>query len=184
MTPIRVAIIGLSANATTDWAQRAHLPYLLSPRGRERFQIFALCNSSVAAAKKSIKAFHLPPATRAYGSPEDLAADSDVQLVICATRVDKHYDTSMPSVRAGKDVFIEWPLAENAVRTDELLKAADKAGGRTIVGLQVCASIDLAGLTWLPCIMLIQFIKGLVCTFHYQAQRADHQWEAWKSSEQ
>ncbi|KAH7303889.1 hypothetical protein BKA65DRAFT_602262 [Rhexocercosporidium sp. MPI-PUGE-AT-0058] len=136
MTPIRVAIIGLSANATTDWAQRAHLPYLLSPRGRERFQIFALCNSSVAAAEKSIKVFQLPPATRAYGSPEDLAADPDVQLVVCATRVDKHYDTSMPSVKAGKDVFIEWPLAENAVRTDELLKAAEKAGGRTIVGLQ------------------------------------------------
>lgn len=146
MTPIRVAIIGLSANATTDWAQRAHLPYLLSPRGRERFQIFALCNSSVAAAEKSIKVFHLPPATRAYGSPEDLAADPDVQLVVCATRVDKHYDTSMPSVKAGKDVFIEWPLAENAVRTDELLKAAEKACGQTIVGLQVCASIDLAGL--------------------------------------
>jgi len=136
MAPIRVAIIGLSANAITDWASRVHLPYLLSPAGRARFQIFALLNSSVAAAEKSIKVFNLPPETRAYGSPEDLAADPDVQLVICATRVDKHYETSLPSVKAGKDVFVEWPLAENAVKAGELAKAAKEAGGRTVVGLQ------------------------------------------------
>ncbi|RYP43852.1 hypothetical protein DL768_009632 [Monosporascus sp. mg162] len=116
MAPIRVAIIGLSADAITDWAARVHLPYLLSPAGRARFHIIALCNSSVEAAKRSIKTFHLPSETRAYGSPDDLAADPDVQLVICSTRVDKHYETSLPSVKAGKDVFVEWPLAENAVK--------------------------------------------------------------------
>ncbi|RYP68213.1 hypothetical protein DL771_006813 [Monosporascus sp. 5C6A] len=136
MAPIRVAIIGLSAHAITDWAARVHLPYLLSPAGRARFHIIALCNSSVEAAKRSIKKFHLPSETRAYGSPEDLAADPDVQLVICCTRVDKHYETSLPSVKAGKDVFVEWPLAENAVKAGELAKAAKEAGGRTIVGLQ------------------------------------------------
>lgn len=140
MAPIRVAIIGLSANAITDWASRAHLPYLLSPSGRSKFQIVALLNSSVAAAKKSIEVFNLSPETRAYGSPEDLAADPDVQLVLCSTRVDKHYETSLPSVKAGKDVFVEWPLAENGAKAGELAKAAREAGGRTIVGLQVSTS--------------------------------------------
>ena len=137
MVPIRVAIIGLSANAITDWASRAHLPYFLSPVGRARFEIIALLNSDVASAKRSIKMFNLPRETRAYGSPEDLAADPDVQLVVCSTRVDKHYDTTLPSVKAGKDVFVEWPLAENAVRAGELAKAAKEAGGKTMVGLQV-----------------------------------------------
>ncbi|KAH8589794.1 hypothetical protein B0O99DRAFT_599593 [Bisporella sp. PMI_857] len=140
MAPIRVAIIGLSAGAITDWASRAHLPYLLSQKGKARFQIVALLNSSVAAAEKSIKVFNLPPETRAYGSPEDLAADPDVQLVLCSTRVDKHYETSLPSVKAGKDVFIEWPLAENAVKAAELVKAAKEGGGRTVVGLQASVS--------------------------------------------
>ncbi|OTA92250.1 hypothetical protein M434DRAFT_74944 [Hypoxylon sp. CO27-5] len=134
--PIRVAIIGLSANAITDWASRAHLPYFLSSVGRSKYQIVALCNSSKASAERSIKMFGLPAGTRAYGSPEDLAADPDVQLVVCCTRADKHYETTLPSIKAGKDVFVEWPLAQNAVKAEELTTAAKESGSRTIVGLQ------------------------------------------------
>lgn len=136
MAPIRTAIIGLSASATTSWGSRAHLPYLLSPAGRARFQIVALCNSSVDAARRAIAAYDLPAGTRAYGSPEDLAADADVQFVVVSTRVDRHYDTALPSVRAGKDVYVEWPLAEDAARAGELAALAREGGARTVVGLQ------------------------------------------------
>lgn len=131
MGPIRVAIVGLSANAITGWASRAHLPYLLSAAGKARFEIIALCNSSVASAKRAIAVFRLPIQTRAYGTPEDLAADRDVQLVINCTRVDLHHETTLPSIRAGKDVFVEWPLAENVAKAAELTSAAREAGGKT-----------------------------------------------------
>jgi len=136
--PIRVAIIGLSASAITSWASTAHLPYLLSPRGRTRYTIVALCNSSVDAARAAIRAFDLPPepATRAYGDPESLAADPDVDLVVCCTRVDVHYRTILPSVRTGKHVFVEWPLAQDEKRARELVQAARGGGGRTLVGMQ------------------------------------------------
>ncbi|GJN86268.1 hypothetical protein PLIIFM63780_009847 [Purpureocillium lilacinum] len=136
--PIRVAIIGLSASAITSWASTAHLPYLLSPRGRTRYTIVALCNSSVDAARAAIRAFDLPPepATRAYGDPESLAADPDVDLVVCCTRVDVHYRTILPSVRAGKHVFVEWPLAQDEERARELVQAAREGRGRTLVGMQ------------------------------------------------
>ncbi|CAK5265995.1 unnamed protein product, partial [Mycena citricolor] len=52
------------------------------------------------------------------------------------TRVDKHFETVFPSVKAGKDVFVEWPLAENAGRARELADAAKRAGGRTMIALQ------------------------------------------------
>ena len=107
MAPIRVGLIGLSASATTSWASRAHLPYLLSPRGQEKYLIVALCNSSVEAASKAIAAFGLPSETRAYGNPDDLAGDEDVDLVVCNTRVDRHYETILPSLAAGKSVFCE-----------------------------------------------------------------------------
>jgi len=136
--PIRIAIIGLSANATTDWASRAHLPYLLSPKGRAKFKIIALCNSSVEAARKSIEIFGLDPSTRAYGSAEDLARDGHVQLVVCSTRVDKHFGTVMSSLRGGKDVLVEWPLAENVERAREMVRALKEGGGKGVVGLQVC----------------------------------------------
>lgn len=133
---IRVALIGLSSTAKTAWASRAHLPYLLSPRGSAKYEIVALLNSSVAAARAAIETYHLPPHTRAYGDPAQLAADQDVDLVVCTTRVDKHYETVLDSVRAGKDVFVEWPLAQDAARARELAEAGEKAGGRSVVGLQ------------------------------------------------
>ncbi|UNI24960.1 hypothetical protein JDV02_010673 [Purpureocillium takamizusanense] len=152
---IRVAIIGLSASAVTSWASQAHLPYLLSARGRARFTIVALCNSSVEAARAAIRAFDLPspppsPSSagggaggqpgqgegeegvlngiRAYGDPQSLADDPDVDLVVCCTRVDVHLATVLPSVRAGKHVYVEWPLAQDERRARELLEAATEAG--------------------------------------------------------
>ncbi|KAK1984584.1 oxidoreductase family protein [Colletotrichum cereale] len=136
MAPIRVGIIGLSSSATTAWASNAHLPYLLSPRGRSKYTITALCNSSAEAARRAIKAYDLPAETRAYGSPADLAADPDVDLVVISTRVDQHYDTTLPALRAGKSVYVEWPLAENAERARELADAARASGARTAVGVQ------------------------------------------------
>ncbi|KAL1884103.1 hypothetical protein Daus18300_000214 [Diaporthe australafricana] len=138
MAPIRVGLIGLSSNSTSGWAANAHLPYLLSERGQERFQIVALLGSTVERARDSIQHFKLPnpEAVRAYGSPAELAADPDVDLVVCSVRVDKHYDTIRPSVEAGKDVLVEWPLTENAVRAKELVELSKKAGGRTAVAAQ------------------------------------------------
>ncbi|KAK0707270.1 hypothetical protein B0H67DRAFT_307130 [Lasiosphaeris hirsuta] len=134
--PIRVALIGLSASATTSWASAAHLPYLLSPPGRAKFTIVALLNSSVDAASAAIAHYNLPPSTTPYGSPDALAADPNVDLVVGNTRVDTHFPTIHPSVVAGKDVFGEWPLTQNAQQARTLVEAARTAGGRSIVGLQ------------------------------------------------
>ncbi|KAK5136448.1 hypothetical protein LTR08_003093 [Meristemomyces frigidus] len=136
MAPIRIALIGLSQSAKTSWAGDAHLPYLLSDRGRERYTIVALLNSTEQAARRAIEHYELGADVKSYGSPHDLAADPHVDLVMCATRVDVHYDTIRPSIEAGKDVFVEWPLAENAQRAAELAALAREKGGRTVVGLQ------------------------------------------------
>lgn len=136
MAPIRIGLIGLSQSAKTSWASQGHLPYLLSERGRQRYKIAALLNSSVDAAKRAIEAYELPPDVKAYGSPHDLASDPDIDLVVCTTRVDVHYDTVKPSVEAGKSVFVEWPLAENVGRAEELASLAEESGSSTLVGLQ------------------------------------------------
>ncbi len=133
---IRVALIGLSASAKTAWASKAHLPYLFSSLGRSKYEVVALLNSSVAAAHAAIKAYDLPASTRAYGNPAELAADPEVDFVVCTTRVDKHYETVIESVRAGKDVFVEWPLAENGRVARALAREIAAAGGRSVVGAQ------------------------------------------------
>ncbi|KAG9254177.1 uncharacterized protein F5Z01DRAFT_120455 [Emericellopsis atlantica] len=136
MAPLRVALIGLSGRAKTGWASSAHLPYFLSPRGRESYSIVALCNSSVEAAKQAIKAYNLPSTTKAYGDPQSVADDQDVDLVVCCTRVDVHHPTILPSVKAGKSVYVEWPLAQDVVHATELVEAAESSGSKTIMGMQ------------------------------------------------
>ena len=78
MAPIRVGIIGLSAKASTSWASRAHLPYLVASNGK--YEIKALCNSSVDAARAAVNAYKLPSSTKAYGDPQALANDPDVRF--------------------------------------------------------------------------------------------------------
>ncbi|KAK8128209.1 hypothetical protein PG984_009317 [Apiospora sp. TS-2023a] len=137
MSPIKVALIGLSANAATSWAAKAHLPYLLSAEGRAKYTIVALCNTTTTAAERAIAHFGLDPGTtKAYGDPAALAADPDIDLVVVSTRVDQHYSTVLPSLTAGKDAFVEWPLAENSQRAAELARVAAEKGSRTVVGLQ------------------------------------------------
>ncbi|KAI9148777.1 Galactose/lactose metabolism regulatory protein GAL80 [Paramyrothecium foliicola] len=136
MAPIRLALIGLASSDRTSWASNAHLPYLLSPRGRERYQIVALCNSSVESARRAIQTYNLPSETRAYGDPDALAEDPNVDLVVCSTRVDIHYKTVLPSLKAKKDLFVEWPIAHNIASVHELAEVAKASGSRTMVGLQ------------------------------------------------
>lgn len=149
MAPIRLGIIGLSSSAITSWASSAHLPYLLSPRGRTKYTIVALCNSSIEAAEAAIQTYGLdgePGAgtgpgrsgtrPRAYGSPEALAADPDVDLVLCCTRVDTHYALTQPSIEAGKAVYVEWPLTHDVTSSRALAALVKQKGVRSAVGLQ------------------------------------------------
>lgn len=134
--PLRTALIGLSSTAITSWASGAHLPGLLSATGRSKLPITALLNSSVKAAQSAIEKYKLGPETKAYGSPEDLANDPDIDLVICNTRVDKHFETILPSVKKGKHIFVEWPIAANLEDVETLVREAKKSGSRVAVGLQ------------------------------------------------
>jgi predicted dehydrogenase len=134
MSQIRVGIVGLSAAATgTNWAASAHFPFL---QKSPHFTITALLNSSVEAAQKAVQFYNLPASTKAYGSPEDLANDPDVDLVVVNTRVDRHGEVVLPSLVKGKSAFVEWPLEKNVHVARELLDAAKTGGGKTFVGLQ------------------------------------------------
>ncbi|KAF7308354.1 GFO-IDH-MocA domain-containing protein [Mycena chlorophos] len=136
MAPIRVALIGLSSNAATSWASAAHLPYLLTARGREKYQIVAVCNSSLENARKAIATYNLPATVKAYGDSVELAKDPNIDLVVCATRVDVHYGNVKPALEAGKDVLCEWPLAHDSKHARELANLAEAKGVKTIVGTQ------------------------------------------------
>ena len=59
-----------------------------------------------------------------------------IDLVVCNTRVDVHYELIKPSLMKGKSVYCEWPLASNLTDAKELQALAEKHRARTMVGLQ------------------------------------------------
>lgn len=55
---------------------------------------------------------------------------------MCSVRVDNHYKTTRPSIEAGKNVFVEWPLASNIEDAIELATLAKQKGVKTMVALE------------------------------------------------
>jgi predicted dehydrogenase len=133
MSPIRIGLIGLSAASGTGWAAKAHLPYLLSS---SKYEIVALCNRSIKSAEEAIKHYKLPPSTKAYGAPQDMAQDNDIDLAVCVTGVEHHYNTLLPLLEASMDVYSEVPLAVNITEVRELQALAQRKKVRTMLGMQ------------------------------------------------
>ncbi|GJC79673.1 galactose/lactose metabolism regulatory protein GAL80 [Colletotrichum liriopes] len=137
MAPTRVGIIGLSAKGPDmgpgAWATIAILP---SFQNSQEYEIVALCNSSVEAARRSIEMHKLPSSTKAYGDVEKLAKDSDVDLVVVSVVVTKHLELALPALAAKKQVFVEWPLGASVAEAEKLTQLAKANGLKTVVGLQ------------------------------------------------
>lgn len=140
-SPIRVGLVGLGKGPMNlgpgVWGAAVHLPYLLAS---PKYTLVAVQNSSIESAQASIDWHKLPSTVKAYGTPEDLAKDPNVDLVVVCVIVDKHYRLAKPALLAGKDVFVEWPLGASTAEAEDLTKIAKETGSKTIMGLQARAS--------------------------------------------
>ncbi|RFU81063.1 oxidoreductase family [Trichoderma arundinaceum] len=139
MAPTRVGLIGLSVGdgkslGNGAWGIAAHLStYTNSPN----YEIVALCNSTVESAKRSIEYHKLPAATKAYGNPEDIANDPNVDLVVISVHVSKHLQLALPALKAKKQVFCEWPLGATTAEAEEMAQLSK--GLAAVTGLQLRA---------------------------------------------
>jgi predicted dehydrogenase len=139
---IGIGIIGLSASPTA-WVSRGHMGALRHPRLSSKYTLKALATSSPSSAAAAAETWGLPRGA-AYHTPDQIAADKNVDLVVIGVKLPLHRDLALPSLRAGKDVLIEWPLATNMEEIDELRQAARDGGGKVWVGLQArCSPVIL-----------------------------------------
>ena len=138
MAPIRVGLIGLAATTrvtmTGAWAVNAHLKSIQALP--DEYELVAVANSSVESAQRSIEFHKLPATTKAYGRPEDIAADPNVDLVVVSVDANKHLQLAKPALLRKKMAFVEWPLGNSLAEAEELTKLAADAGVRSMVGLQ------------------------------------------------
>lgn len=74
------------------------------------------------------------PAVRTTTDPDDVFADSDVDVVIVSTPTSTHHALALAALRAGKHVLCEKPLASSVVECDELIAAAEEFGRVLFVG--------------------------------------------------
>jgi predicted dehydrogenase len=68
------------------------------------------------------------PAVATTTSFEDVLSDPNVDAVVIATPVSKHYTLADAALRAGKHAFVEKPLAGSSEEAEQLIVLADRSG--------------------------------------------------------
>ena len=63
---------------------------------------------------------------KAYGTLEELLADSEIQVVTIGTASGAHLDPAVAAAEAGKHVIIEKPLEVTLERCDQIIQACEK----------------------------------------------------------
>lgn len=129
--PIRVGIVGATVTpGGSGWGANAHVPAL---KALPDFELVAVCTAHEDTAKASAAQFG---AGLAFHDINAMAAHPSVDLVAVSVRVPLHHQLVMAALRAGKDVFCEWPLGATVAEAEEMANLARERGLRTAVGLQ------------------------------------------------
>ncbi|QDU91274.1 Glucose--fructose oxidoreductase precursor [Pirellulimonas nuda] len=132
---IRIGIAGLGFMGMVHYETYQKL------RGAKVVALTDNCPEKRAGDWRSIKGNFGPPGRqmdlshlRVHESIDDLLADPEVDLVDVTLPPAMHADVAIRALRAGKHVFSEKPLALALGDCDRMVKAADAAGRRLLVG--------------------------------------------------
>lgn len=74
------------------------------------------------------------PSARAYRGYEELLRDPEVEAVALATPAEEHAPMAIAALQAGKDVFVEKPMALTPEAGEEILEASRRTGRIVMVG--------------------------------------------------
>jgi predicted dehydrogenase len=136
---IRVGIVGL--NTGRGWASTAHVPALKALASD--YELVAVANSRLASAQQAAAAFGI---AHAFGSVEELAACSEVDLVVITVKVPQHLQLAQAALDAGKHIYCEWPLGNGLAQARELAELAQRKGVVAVVGTQARLAPEVAHL--------------------------------------
>lgn len=115
--------IGVALVGAGSFAQGMHLPNLV--KLRDRFSLRAVVGRTGANAKAVATQYE---AAYASTSLDEVLGDSNVNLVMIATRHDQHAPAVLAALRAGKHVFVEKPLALNEQQLTDIEHFYDSSG--------------------------------------------------------
>ena len=91
----------------------------------DNMTLAAIGSRSIDKAKEFAQEFSIPTA---YGSYEELAADSSLDLIYVATPHSRHYEDALLCLENGRNVLCEKPFTANAKQAEELIALAEGKG--------------------------------------------------------
>jgi predicted dehydrogenase len=121
--PVRIAVVGAGAIS-----QIAHLPVLAKARGAD---LVALCDNDGPKARALAQRFGVRDV---FTDIDDLFDFDQVDAVIIATPNHLHEPHVLAAIRAGVDVLCERPLSLTSKGVERILKTAQSAGRKVVVG--------------------------------------------------
>lgn len=115
MKQVKWGIVG-TGNIATQFAQGLQQV--------ENAQIAAVASRSIDSARAFAQQFDIPAS---YGSYEDMAKDSTLEIIYIGTPHPQHFENVMLFLEAGFAVVCEKPLGVNAAQTEKMIaKAREK----------------------------------------------------------
>lgn len=124
MDKVRVGVVGLG------WvSQVLHLPILSN---FEDVQLAAVCDKDKARAKMIAEKFKVE---RYYTDYQQMIEKEDLQAVDICTTTDAHRPIAIAALEAGKDVFVEKPIARRHSEAVEIADAAKQHKRKLMVGM-------------------------------------------------
>jgi len=125
MEKIRCGVIGLG------WFGEHHVDTL---QALAQVEVRAVCTRTESRLKEVAGKYGVP---KTYTNYNDLLADKEIDLVTVVTHVKDHVAPTVAALKAGKHVFLEKPMADNAEGCDQIIAAAHKTDKCFMVG-HVC----------------------------------------------
>ena len=119
--------VGIAVVGTGDWGANLVRNFAALPGAR----LVALCDSDPQRLARTA-AQH--PDARAAAHVDEIAAAADVQGVVVSSSAVTHFPIARALLEAGKDVYVEKPLALEVAHAEELVRLAQERGRILMVG--------------------------------------------------
>jgi len=91
----------------------------------------AVCTRREHRLKEIADKYSIP---KAYTDYRDLLADKEIEMVSIVTHVKDHLSITVDALKAGKNVFLEKPMADNKKECEEIIAALKKSDKFFMVG--------------------------------------------------
>ncbi|HLJ48106.1 MAG TPA: Gfo/Idh/MocA family oxidoreductase [Bryobacteraceae bacterium] len=134
--------LGASDKVQIGWIGVGSRGYYLMDRlytgSKSMVEVVAVCDTykgNLARAKDRVQTMG-SNTPKTYDDFQQLLADPNVDAVVISTPEHLHFPMFMAAIKAGKNIYVEKPLAHTIEQGEEMLAAAKKAGKVIQVGTQ------------------------------------------------